>query len=95
MFGDLPFPYRAVKERATALLLWLCASVQMDAKLGWAPRPGEEEEEGSLHSQHGTEASLRSSQSLKSKQSFRSLKSGGRGSTGDRSGNGQGRCAYV
>lgn len=90
------------KESPTALLLWLYAPVQMDAKLGWAPRPGEgEEEDGSLHSQHGTEPSLRSSHSQRSKQSFRShgqrskqsfrsLKSGG-----DRSGTGQGRCALI
>lgn len=69
------------------------AFVQMDAKLGWAPRPGEEEEEGSLQSLHDTQSSLRSSQSQMSKQSFRSLKSGGRQSTGDRSANGRGRFA--
>lgn len=67
----------------------------MDAQLGWAVRPGQEDEEGSQHSFHGTEVSIRSLHSQKSKQSLRSLRSRERQSTGDRSSNGQGRCATV
>ena len=76
--------------------------IQMDALLGWAPRPGdvEDEEEASVNSLHGPGSSVRSSHSQRSKQSMRSmrslrslrsLRSGGRLSGGDRSANGQGR----
>ena len=54
-------------------LLYYCNALQMDAQLGWAKRPGDDEmallEEGE---------SVRSWQSQRSKQSSRSLRSGGR-----------------